>query len=385
MDVVVPVGPDTLWSHNELRYSLRSLLKYGTDVNRIYIVGKRPEFIKYDSRIFHIESKPTTNAKEFSIWQNILKACDDPRISKEFFFTNDDYYFLREFSLENFPNYHKGDLRDQNFAKVNYKIDKSGYDKKAKRTLEFLQSQGLPTLFFDIHCPNRIRKSEFRQCFNSLEEYLKINLRDPNGSLCINTVYLNWIGAKGVFREECKIDNIEKIKISRPLIFSISDRAIKFNLKVFFQEEFNNKQEYEKSDVKKVKFIEKKEVVMAKVTFVVTKRFIDGPTGQQFGPGKWRVNSEMATRLEQSGRGYLESIGYPRITKESPPETLQKVTKVIQGLPEDFPGRDKLIEAGFKTIESLQVENIEKQLSEIPGIGKVTLTKIGLRLAEYGD
>lgn len=55
------------------------------------------------------------------------------------------------------------------------------------------------------------------------------------------------------------------------------------------------------------------------------------------------------------------------------------VLKIIEPpveLPDDLPGRDKLVENGFKTIHQLQAID---DYTEIPGIGKVLANKI----AEY--
>lgn len=43
-------------------------------------------------------------------------------------------------------------------------------------------------------------------------------------------------------------------------------------------------------------------------------------------------------------------------------------------LPEDFPGREALIEAGYTTLEA--VRSIDFEQTKVPGVGKATIAKI---------
>ena len=45
IDVFYVLGSGSKWQNNEIRYSLRTLEKYGHNVGQVYIVGQRPSFI----------------------------------------------------------------------------------------------------------------------------------------------------------------------------------------------------------------------------------------------------------------------------------------------------------------------------------------------------
>ena len=44
MDILYVVGTGSKWDNNELRYSLRSIDKYGINIDRVFIVGTKPDF-----------------------------------------------------------------------------------------------------------------------------------------------------------------------------------------------------------------------------------------------------------------------------------------------------------------------------------------------------
>ena len=45
MDILYCIGEGSKWNNNELRYSLRSLEKFGKNVGNIYMVGYNPGFL----------------------------------------------------------------------------------------------------------------------------------------------------------------------------------------------------------------------------------------------------------------------------------------------------------------------------------------------------
>jgi len=46
MDIVYVLGSGSEWDDNEIRFSLRSVEKYLTGVGNVYIIGKKPNFLK---------------------------------------------------------------------------------------------------------------------------------------------------------------------------------------------------------------------------------------------------------------------------------------------------------------------------------------------------
>ena len=102
MDVVYIVGVQN--SHEELRYSLRSLanLEHG----RVWIAGHLPAWVR---NVGHIATLQTG-----TVWQNstnnLLAACSHPEVSDRFIFMNDDYFILQPTEIGVF---HRGPIIDR--------------------------------------------------------------------------------------------------------------------------------------------------------------------------------------------------------------------------------------------------------------------------------
>lgn len=232
MDVVYPLGGQRgPHRQQEIRFAIRGLLQHSTEpVGRIFIVGEKPEFFDYSSdRIVHIPNAPDVKAKELRIWHNVLAAAKDDRVSDEFFFSNDDYFFCQDFSVSDFPFYSNGDMATKSYAGQAENDIARAYDRKAKRTLDALRRWGLPTEFYDIHVPNRVRKESFVRCYEAFKDDLYIKHDSPNGSLCINTVYANFAGEKPTFRHDVKIQHSDIARMRETyrehLVFSTFDTA----------------------------------------------------------------------------------------------------------------------------------------------------------------
>ena len=45
MDILYVIGKGSEWNNNELRFSLRSIAKYGKNIDRVFIVGYKPDFV----------------------------------------------------------------------------------------------------------------------------------------------------------------------------------------------------------------------------------------------------------------------------------------------------------------------------------------------------
>lgn len=368
MDIVVPVGPNTVWAHNELRFALRSIDKHCLDgYDNIFIVGEKPKFIEFGDKVKYVDFRPDLReAKELRIWANLVAACKDERVSKEFFFTNDDYFFLQPFEIRNFPFYHKGDLSD-------LELSDSGYQGKAKRTRKTLEKLKLPTLHFDIHRPNRVNKQDFLVCYAQLRHYIEQERYSPNGGMLINTTYLNWKQEVGEYAQECKVKDISEVGTNQ-LVFSIYDEAVNNKFKQFCQEFYPERLPFE--IMSKEREINSSE----KISVRLNSRFVYN--GQQFGKGKWRLNRDLVEKFLELGK--VESVegDFEPTVKEEPKVNEPKTVQPLE-LPEDFPFREKLIESGFSTIESLKKNGVEKELLEIKGFGQSTVTKIGIELAKY--
>lgn len=184
MDVLYYIGSGSRHNNMELRYSLRSLEKHCKDVDKVWIVGNKPAFLRNVEYIW-IEDKYKwhTNACLKT------KAAIDAGISQEFLLMNDDFFMTADFEAKNYPYFHKGDMTD---AKDNE------YKKVIANTKQYLESIGKPIKHYGVHCPMRINAENYK----SLEKYYF----EPMSIRCL---YGN-LFAEGRQTKDCKGKDFKK-------------------------------------------------------------------------------------------------------------------------------------------------------------------------------
>jgi hypothetical protein len=170
MTIVYPYNDLAGWDFNELRYSIRSMVKYA-NATRCIVVGFKPPWYTGE----HIPMSDTT-FKEHSIYSKLLEAC---KHTDRFIFCNDDHFMLRE------------DLIDYYYSKPLKGLgDVDSYGRKIAAT-EALFPNGK---FFDIHCPMIIES----ECMPLPYEWL------PHEYI-VKSLYCNHHNIEGVYMQDCKI------------------------------------------------------------------------------------------------------------------------------------------------------------------------------------
>lgn len=224
MDLIYPLGRGSKWGNAEIRYSLRSVERYSLeDGFRVFVVGEKPACLDWN-KVFHI---PFTEGKvkEINILEKAVAAAKDKRVSDEFFFINDDYFFLRPFSLKEFPYYHKGDIRTFDWGKKADDKIRSVYDRMVKTTADRLSRDGYGTFHYDIHTPHRLLK---RWVVAAYDHYKHELPRTERGMACLTTI-LNHASVAGTYKKDTKLhgNDLAWLKKNRDkeLMFSIFDDA----------------------------------------------------------------------------------------------------------------------------------------------------------------
>lgn len=235
IDVVYIVGGTALWKDNELLYSLRSLEKHVTGVNRIVVVGRKPEFL--NESVIHIPCSDTSDNKAINIKNKVYKACKDNSLTKEILFMNDDYFFVGDVDARTYPYLYKCDL------KHTIELMHNNYRKHCEVTLNALKLRDLPTLNFDTHKPIRYDRKKLVEIVDS---YTWLNLK---WGFVLKSLYCNSLKIEGQFQADNKINhphfNWEKVIETVPDLFSIGDLSINKYFKRFLAEKYPNKSKYE--------------------------------------------------------------------------------------------------------------------------------------------
>lgn len=217
MDVLYYIGEGSMRHNIELLFSLRSIEKYGKNIDRVFIVGNKPEFLQNVEYIW-VEDK-------YQWWRNAFektKAAIKAGISKDFLLMNDDFFMLGNFDAAKYPYYHQGEMPEGD----------SVYQKVIGNTKKVLKEMGATTYYYGVHCPIRINGEKYLE----LEKYFKT----PVSARCL---YGN-LYAKGKKIADCKGDDV---KNNLTKCWSSQDWLTDENIKRL-REIFPEPSKYEKED-----------------------------------------------------------------------------------------------------------------------------------------
>ncbi len=245
IDVVIPLGTGSRWNDNELRYSLRSLVKFGSNFGRIVIVGEKlPEWIE---NVYWIKQKPTNYNHEHNIYENILAACEAPIVTERFLGWQDDYFLTAPINCADYPFYYNGTLEDGIKKRVRF----DGYAISLNNSKTVLESRGCWTLNYDLHCPIEYTKTGF------IAHVSTVDWKVGNGYV-IKSLYAN-SRFPTMLAPGHEVQPMRDLKISSAIsnatiqaaikdrhVFSISDRGLSEVMKDFLRKSYPVKSKYEK-------------------------------------------------------------------------------------------------------------------------------------------
>ena len=142
MDILYIVGKNkSQWYDRELRYSLRSIERFGRNVGRVFVVGFPPAYLSKEVTTLRVDD-PIDGVKHKNILACIDAAVKNLPISNEFLYSSDDHYYCKETDFDNYPIFCKGILP---------KEGKTPYRKSLAETRELLELCGLSVFNFSWH------------------------------------------------------------------------------------------------------------------------------------------------------------------------------------------------------------------------------------------
>lgn len=176
-DVVYVLGTGSTWGNNEIRFSIRSMLKYFKDLRNIIIVGECPDFI---SGVIHIPCPDQKDInKDARMAIKVKAACNDKRVSDNFILCTDDTLLLRDLKKEDFTGWHDGpisydiatDLKEHKGIDT-MPVNISDWFGYVYATGKELKRRELPDMNYDrAHCPQPINKTEFLEVMKEWDMY----------------------------------------------------------------------------------------------------------------------------------------------------------------------------------------------------------------------
>lgn len=177
IDVLYILGNGSQCWNLELKYSLRSLEKYCSDVRNVYIAGLCPDFID-KSKVEWIYLDDVA-CPRFNHWYKVHNTFKILGSKVDYLvLMYDDIFFTQQTNLAGYPYYYSGELDVVN------KANKYHLAKGNSRVL--LEKLGKQTLDFENHCPIRYNRDKFMM----MEDLFK-NLKNDDVGLSVRSVYAN--------------------------------------------------------------------------------------------------------------------------------------------------------------------------------------------------
>lgn len=247
IDIVIPLRNDSKWDNNEIRYCLRSVEKHLTDIRDVYIIGHKPKFLQ---NVKHIEMRDTSQWATVNIRKKLLAACDNPEVSPNFLYMNDDHYLLESYKKDHF--YYCGTL-DEALQSSKHSI----YTQIIRNTIYRL---GGYAPYYDVHTPVLINKEVFTESMNQDpgESAWPLNPNEWHfcwGGYLIKSTYCNYLFSKykpvfdttkvedGKVRHYMSYPQLKEFIMSRPVLSSTDDVLI--DMRLLLQELYPEKSKYE--------------------------------------------------------------------------------------------------------------------------------------------
>lgn len=253
MDILYLYKDDGL-NGESLRYSLRSIDKYGKNIDRVFICGDCPDWLS--DKIIKIKYTSNCNAKCKRMWDQVVYAIKNSNIglnnNGEFLLSMDDHFYCKDTDFNNYPFYVK------DYVKRAYRYVLPSYLDYTKASVDYQQIM-VNTYHYCLN--NQLSVFNFVPHRNMhinrhiVEAFLKLNdhvLSDKALEMEGICIHLNLRHKYYPFKFEICLDtktnNIKKLKetISYEHVFSTDDFELNSPVHKFLQELYPKKCVYEK-------------------------------------------------------------------------------------------------------------------------------------------
>lgn len=243
MDLLYPIGTGSRWKNCELLFSLRSIAKNLKGVERVFVVGERPDFLT--GKVTYIPcpdvASPFTNPTRNVIEK--IRIAIKAGISENFLLMNDDFIILKTMSCHNMPLLHKGcfsDYPDTYWNATNYR-------QRMRATYELLLNELDEPVNFGVHVPFEINVTEFERMYHQYDWDTGIghSFRSIYGNVFANSnkaIELSW--EKRTVYKRLNLKILEK-RLAEPIFLAFSDHGLNNELITFLTRKFSSPSQYE--------------------------------------------------------------------------------------------------------------------------------------------
>lgn len=235
MDVLYIVGNGSRYGNEELRYSLRSLDKFGKNVGRVFITGECPQFIDTDKIVFTPELD--IGCPAINHWWKVDQTFRKTDIGDKILLMYDDVFFCRPVDVSKYP------WRWRDLLPVDPQTGE--YRKSLYNAGVWLQKHNFPILNYCLHQPCIYERDKF---LSMEKDFAEFKLSDSGMS--VRSVYANqFVCCKTQHMDDLKIrsrvDNVDKLIADRDC-FSIADDCYEGPVKEWLEKNLNKRSKWEK-------------------------------------------------------------------------------------------------------------------------------------------
>lgn len=248
MDILYIVGKGfSEWNDNELRYSLRSIAKYGKNVRRVFVCGYTPYWLNPDE-VTLLPLRDEGSNKHVNILRAIEYAIEHSDIDEHFLLSSDDHYYTQLTDFDNYPVYWRGkDLPETQPEKPTW------YQKTCKQTHDVLRAFGLPARFYAWHGNTHFNTRLWKQQRMIFLRRLAQTMPDGCEPSCLMLNYWQEVEPEtmpthvvindGKIIPECGVEEIAKRAQEKHVLTSTD--AVGAGLRTWLQREFPKYCKYE--------------------------------------------------------------------------------------------------------------------------------------------
>jgi hypothetical protein len=242
-DIVYVLGKGSAWDNNELRFSIRSLVKNLQGFRKIYVIGEKPFWLKKAIHIPCEDFFKNGQNNDGNIIKKVLRACEIPGLSTDFLFINDDHFIMKPIHVLDIPPYQKGDMAtfEAKYFELNF------WRLRLWRTRNILVKKGYTAYHYDCHTPILFNKKKFPEVISKFdyERLQGYTMKSLYGNVIYGAgVPLGLTNKKTIFRNYLYDDIVARLK--NCTYASVNDTGMNIDFKMFLHINFPESSQYEK-------------------------------------------------------------------------------------------------------------------------------------------
>ena len=243
LDQLYLLGSGSTHDDMELRYSLRSLEKYCKNYGRIFVVGRKPDWL---TNVEFLPCEDCYDAAHKNMMNKITYACKETDISEDFVMQADDHFYVRPYDFSDIRLYDKGVIRKD----IQEGHAGNPYHASMSDTRFFLRHIGYPYMNSSQHCGMWYKRSLWLSMEDTiLREAFDYPYGLENSSLMANAMHQQ-LHIPFTYRKDCKIADFNGEqdllnKIDGNFCFSIYDSAFQHAILPILNRWFPTPSKYE--------------------------------------------------------------------------------------------------------------------------------------------